>query len=133
MDHPLKKLLDTIWNAGHTPKLLIDATHEDVDYPAHIKTQWGAKLPIDLNAAMPMNIEFTEQGIHADFYFQGARARCFTPWQRIYAVIDRETGQGAFFPMLAPKDALPAQAEPATAAADEPAPRGLRLIKGGKG
>lgn len=135
--HPMKKVLDTIWNAGHTPKLLVDATYDDVEIPDYVKKRWGARLPLDLNASYPLNVDFTEQDIQVDLAFNGHVARCIVPWKRIYAIIDCESGQGITVPSHAPKVTNAAVVEGAVAAPEEAAPqphRGFvpRVIKGGK-
>lgn len=128
--HPLKKVLDAIWNAGHTPKVVVDATHDDVVMPDYIKDRWGNQMPIDLDAKNPLNIDFDEEGVHADLAFNGHVARCTLPWRRIYIVIDRETGQGIRLHDHAPV----ANDSPAAVAGDSPPARGFvpRVIKGGK-
>lgn len=140
--HPMKQILDNIWNAGHTPKLLIDATHDDVVFPDYVKDRWGNKMPIDLDAQNPLNIVFDEVGIHADLAFDGHVARCTMPWKRIYAVIDRDTGKGLFISEHAPSEqttGIPIASVGGKAALipstkDEPVVerKGLRLVKGGK-
>ena len=91
-EHPLKKILDGIWNAGHTPRVILDATHSDVIVPIHLKK--NTSLVFDLKAADPLNIEFDSRAWYADLAFQGTVMRCTVPWRRISAIIDRDTGHG---------------------------------------
>lgn len=91
----IKSLLDTIWNAGHTPKIIVDATHKDVILPEHVRQKWGDHLPLDLDANYPLNISFDEVGIHMDLAFNHTVTRCTVPWRRLYMVVDRNTGKGA--------------------------------------
>ena len=91
-EHPLKKILDGIWNAGHTPRVILDATHSDVIVPIHLKK--NTSLVFDLKAADPLNIEFDSRAWYADLAFQGTVMRCTVPWRRISAIIDRDTRIG---------------------------------------
>ncbi len=93
-DHPLKSLLDRIWNEGHTPRLIINATHEDVLIPEWLRAQHKERLVLDLQADYPMNIEFNLEKLSADLAFSGSVVRCTVPWKRIIAVFDRDTGHG---------------------------------------
>lgn len=139
---PMKQLLDKIWNDGHTPQLILDATHADVIFPEHVKAHWGNMMPIDLEARFPLNIVFDDAGIHADLAFRGIQHRCTMPWTRIYAVIDRETREGMMFAVDTPPEWLTAfwngttKVKDGTLPADKPVtPSGrpqLRSIKGGK-
>lgn len=108
---PMKRLLDKIWDDGHTPQIILDASHDDVIFPEHVKAHWGNMMPIDLEARYPLNIEFNEVGIHADLSFRGAQFRCTMPWTRIYAVLDRETREGQMFPVNTPAQWLSAHWE----------------------
>lgn len=93
-DHPLKMLLDQIWNEGHTPRVIIDATHMDVIIPDWLRAQHKDHLVLDLKAADPMNFEFLFESFSADFAFSGTVVRCTIPWKRIVAIIDRDIGTG---------------------------------------
>lgn len=123
----IKDLLDAIWNDGKTPMLLIDARHKDVIIPEHIREKWKEALAINLKAADPLNIVFTETAIEVDLAFNHTLMRCTLPWHRIYSIIISGTNQG-----------FRLQAEPGLQqpkASEEEAPkRGWkpRVIKGGK-
>ena len=95
--HPIQIALDAIWNIGHTPKIVVDATQADVVVPEHIREKWGVHLPIDLNASYPLNLDYSENGIQVDLAFSGNVCRCTFPWVMIYLVIDRDTGSGTAF------------------------------------
>ena len=94
MTHPIQKILDRIWNEGHTPMILVDSRPEDVVLPAHIKDRYKESLALMLGAKDPLNIEFDETGIHADLAFNFHVARCTIPWKRNYQVMDTTTGAG---------------------------------------
>ncbi len=133
-DHPLKKLLDHIWNEGHTPRLIINATHKDVIIPDWLRAQHKDHLVLDLQADYPLNIEFDPEKFSVDLAFSGTVVRCTVPWSRIAVVVDRNTGQGyKFVPEVPANDdtprqvAMPSTEEPAT----EPK-RKFGVIQGGK-
>jgi hypothetical protein len=128
--HPIKKLLDNIWNEGHTPLLLLDSRHEDVVMPAYIKVQFGERLPIKLKAADPLNIAFDETGIHADLAFQGHVMRCTMPWKRIYVVADDDTRVGVTITAHAPAATDRKEVEAVVKAETKKA--AFTVIKGGK-
>lgn len=93
-DHPLKLVLDKIWNAGHTPRLYVNATHEDVIIPEWLREKHREHLVLDLLASYPMNIEFDLEKLSADLAFNGTVTRCTIPWKRITTLINRDTGHG---------------------------------------
>lgn len=135
MTHPIKTLLDTIWNQGHTPMVIVDSRHEDVVVPEHIRKQYCEKLLLTLKAADPLNIVFDEVGIHADLAFQGLVQRCTLPWTRIYVVLDTDTDRGiqigAHTPSANDYKAVKEEIEKLNQSIP---PRGnpFRVIKGGK-
>lgn len=81
-----KKLLDDLWNSGKTPRLYIDARHEDVVFFEDLKKRYDHGLIIDLKANDPINIEYTVRDFRADLTSGGRLIRAIFPWQRIYAV-----------------------------------------------
>ncbi len=87
-DHPLKKILDDIWNSGLTPRVTVDATHDDVIFPALTKKKWGEQMNVDLEPAF--HHIFDEEGITVDLTFQGTPMRCVIPWKRIYIIQGRD-------------------------------------------
>ena len=130
--HPIQTLLDLIWNAGHTPKLVVDSTHSDVVVPEHLKLQWKEMLPIDLCATYPLNLDCSKQGLSVDLAFSGSVCRCMFPWNRFRMVIDRETGEGhALTGEIVSKTSDP---EPESPEIEVRSPRAWtpRVLKGGK-
>ena len=136
-------LLNRVWNDGHTPWVYVDATHKDVIVPEHVRTKFGDHLPIELNARYPLNIKFDNIGIHADLAFSGGVTRCTFPWVRIYLVVDKTSGRGAFIEAHRPdrfKEAngvveMDLGAPPTKAEAEAAIPNRAwspRVIKGGK-
>lgn len=91
----VKSLLDGIWNKGHCPKIIIDATHKDVEIPEYVREEWGARLALNLVASDPLDPGFDDDALRLTLAFRGHVVRCTFPWNRIYMVADRETGQGA--------------------------------------
>lgn len=90
--HRIQAALDRIWNAGHTPKIVVDSSHKDVVIPEFVRAKWKENLPIDLLASYPLNLTYSETGISVDLAFSGSVCRCTFPWTRIRLVIDREAG-----------------------------------------
>lgn len=133
----IKTILDTIWNDGHKPEIVVDATHADVVVPDHVRLKYDDHLRIDLDVALPMNIVFTEEGIAADLSFNMQSSRCFFPWRRIYLVIDMTAQHGALIHANKPKGAI-VETDPVPGPAPAPTPQAsapkfsLRSIKGGK-
>jgi stringent starvation protein B len=124
--HPLQTILDVIWNAGHTPKLVVDSTHEDVVAPEHVKAQWKEWLQIDLCASYPLNLDYSKEGVSVDLAFSGSTCRCFFPWARITMVVDRETGEGVALKSPGAAEPMPKiEAKPARAWTP-------KVLKGGK-
>jgi len=127
--HPIQQAIEDIWEAGHTPRIQVDARREDVSVPESVKTRWGARLVLDLDAAWPLNLEYGAEGIAVDLAFQGQVTRCTLPWEAIYVVLDRSTGRGVVVEAHLPKDDAPdgpsAKAEPpvkAVRASSRPTP-----------
>ena len=127
--HPIQQAIEDIWEAGHTPRIQVDARREDVSVPESVKTRWGARLVLDLDAAWPLNLEYGPEGIAVDLAFQGQVTRCTLPWEAIYVVLDRSTGRGVVVEAHLPKDDAPdgpsAKAEPpvkAVRASSRPTP-----------
>lgn len=107
--HPIQQAIEDIWEAGHTPRIQVDARRDDVSVPESVKTRWGARLVLDLDAAWPLNLEYGEQGIAVDLAFQGQVTRCTLPWAAIYVVLDRSTGRGVVVEGHLPKEDAPAE------------------------
>lgn len=131
-DHPLKSLLDQIWNEGHTPRLIINATHKDVIVPEWLRAQHKDHLVLDLNANDPMNFEFELDHISADFAFSGTVVRCTIPWKRILAVFDRDTGHGVRITDPELMEAGVKQLASALKEPEKPPVRKFGVIQGGK-
>jgi stringent starvation protein B len=102
--HPIQAAIDDIWNAGHTPRLQIDARRKDVVVPEFVKAKWGARLVLDLDASWPLNFEANQTGVQVDLAFQGTVTRCTLPWESIYVVLDRSTGRGFVIEAHVPED-----------------------------
>lgn len=125
-DHVLKNLLDHLWNKGHTPRLIIDATHKDVLIPEWLRAQHKNHLVLDLDAKYPLNITFDVVSLAADFAFSGTTTRCTIPWDRVMVVVDRDTGEGFKAVPVVPAN----DTEPSTT--PEPPKKKFSVIKGGK-
>jgi stringent starvation protein B len=102
--HPIQAAIEDIWSLGHTPRLQIDARREDVVVPEFVKSRWGARLVLDLDATWPLNFEATKSGLGVDLAFQGIVTRCTLPWESIYVVLDRSTGRGIAIETHMPAD-----------------------------
>ncbi|MDQ3032546.1 MAG: ClpXP protease specificity-enhancing factor SspB [Myxococcota bacterium] len=104
LHHPIQAAIDDIWNAGHTPRLQIDARRDDVVVPDSVRERWGARLVLDLDASWPLNLQMDESGVAVDLAFQGVVTRCTLPWASIYVVLDRSTGRGVVIESHMPRD-----------------------------
>lgn len=109
--HPIQAAIDDIWNAGHTPRIQIDARRKDVIVPPFVKAKWGARLVLDLDASWPLHFEASKSGIQVDLAFQGTVTRCTLPWESIYVVLDRSTGRGFVVEAHVPEDRAPESPE----------------------
>lgn len=94
LHHPIQAAIEDIWEAGHTPRIQVDAEREDVRVPEFVRAKWGARLVLDLDASWPLNFAASAVGIELDLAFAGVVTRCALPWEAIYVVIDRATGRG---------------------------------------
>ena len=135
--HALQTLLDSIWNEGHTPQIVVDATSPKVVVPEHVRARWKDALAIDLDANYPLNIDFSDLGISADLAFQGHVCRCFFPWDEIRAVVDRSTTKGWVSPGSLPGSLLSAVKSGVPGVPESEAPTTAKgwtpkVIKGGK-
>ena len=113
LHHPIQAAIDDIWNAGHTPRLQIDARRDDVVVPDSVRSKWGARLVLDLDASWPLNLEMDESGVAVDLAFQGVVTRCTLPWASIYVVLDRSTGRGIVIESHLPTDGAGEAPQPA--------------------
>jgi stringent starvation protein B len=102
--HAIQQAIDDIWKIGHTPRIQVDARRADVIVPEFVKTKWGARLVLDLDASWPLNLSYHEAGIELDLAFQGLVSRCTLPWEAIYVVLDRATGAGVVIEAHMPRD-----------------------------
>ena len=123
--HPIQKAIDDIWEAGHTPRIQVDARRDDVVVPESVKAKWGARLVLDLDSSWPLHLEYLETGIELDLAFQGHVTRCTLPWDAIYVVLDRATGRGVVIEPHMPR--ADADAPPIGGAGDEPGPREIAV------
>lgn len=110
--HPIQQAIEDIWAAGHTPRVQVDARRDDVVLPESVKTRWGSRLVLDLDAAWPLNLAYGEKGIEVDLAFQGHVTRCTLPWAAIYVVLDRVTGRGIVVESHLPQGEEPDVAPP---------------------
>jgi stringent starvation protein B len=104
LHHPIQAAIEDIWNAGHTPRIQLDARRPDVVVPESVRTKWGARLVLDLDASWPLELETSEEGLEVSLAFQGVVTRCTLPWESIYVVLDRSTGRGIVIESHMPAD-----------------------------
>jgi len=104
LHHPIQAAIEDIWDAGHTPRIQVDARRPDVVVPESVKSRWGARLVLDLDASWPLELETSESGLAVDLAFQGVVTRCTLPWESIYVVLDRSTGRGIVIESHMPAD-----------------------------
>jgi stringent starvation protein B len=123
--HPIQQAIEDIWEAGHTPRIQVDARRDDVSVPESVKARWGARLVLDLDAAWPLNLEYGADGIAVDLAFSGQVTRCTLPWEAIYVVLDRSTGRGVVVESHLPKDDAPADRSKPARPSGRPTPVGV--------
>lgn len=104
LHHPIQAAIEDIWDAGHTPRIQVDARRPDVIVPESVKSKWAARLVLDLDASWPLDLEASESGLRVDLAFQGVVTRCTIPWAAIYVVLDRSTGRGIVIESHMPED-----------------------------
>lgn len=124
--------MDTIWNRGATPTIMVDATREDVTgIPESIRKQRGAQTPIELKASYPLRLVYTEQALECDLAFSGATCRCVLPWASVWAVHASDSDRSLIDVVYA--SYIGVEVEPREGVRPPPPQRPkLSVIKGGK-
>lgn len=107
--HPIGRAIEDVLEAGHTPRVQLDARRNDVTVPDHVRARWGARLILDLDPSWPLAMEHTKEALEVDLAFQGIVDRCRLGWASIYAIVDRATGQGTVFRENLPLETLPSE------------------------
>ncbi len=126
--HPIQQGIEKLYAAGKTPRIRLDARRNDVVVPEHVRERWKDSLVIDLDPGYPLNLVYDDDGLHCDLAFAGQVTRCTFPWQSIYGLFDRASGQGVQIASHLPKDELP---ESLRSRPTPPVPR-LRPISGAR-
>jgi len=101
--HPTQKYLDAIWKLGHVPQIIVNAGLPGVVVPDSVRNLFKGGLPIDLDPACPLDLNFSDFGLSADLTFQDKVFRCFFPWVCIHAVVNRHTGEGIVLSVKGPR------------------------------
>ena len=131
-----RAIFDRIWNQGHTPRIFVDASHLDVDIPEFVRRKWGSKFVVDLVATYPLDLDYGDDALRMTLAFSGTQHRCVIPWDRVYVIVDRETGKGhqiGAVPEAALEDPPKAVESPKVVRkASPPRANPFRVIKGGK-
>lgn len=133
--------LNVVWDAGGTPSIIVDATHDDVLIPDFVRARWRDNLCIELNANYPLNMHTDKSGLHLDLAFSGQVSRCTFPWNRIYMLVNSLTSKAIVLPAHTPasfKVSPASSVDPVDPVVDAHAVvptsngRSLRVIEGGK-
>jgi hypothetical protein len=115
--HPIHQGIEKLYAAGKTPRIRLDARRNDVIVPDHVRARWQENLVIDLDPGYPLNLVYDDGGLHVDLAFAGRVSRCSFPWQSIYGLFDRASGQGVQIASHLPLPELPESLRVASAPA----------------
>lgn len=92
----LRALYDWIVESGCTPHVTVDATHEDVQVPAHTIEDGRVTLNIAPEAIHALQMEDTHLAFNARF--GGKDFSIWIPIEAIMMVYAKETGAGSVLP-----------------------------------
>lgn len=126
--------LNVVWDAGGTPSIIVDATHQDVIVPDFVRARWRDNLCIELNANYPLNMQTDKDGLYVDLAFSGQVSRCTFPWKRVYMLVNSLTSKAIVIPAHTPASfgAPSPPPAPVVPAARTSTGRSLHVIEGGK-
>lgn len=101
---PALAAIREIWMQEGVPRIVVNAKHEGVRVPAHVRDRWGHQLVIDLDPRYPLRLEVTFEGCAVDLSFSGEVSRCIFAWPSIYTVQNRGSGAAVVIEARIPKD-----------------------------
>lgn len=101
---PALAAIREIWMSQGVPRIVVDAKHEGVVVPSHVRDRWGHQLIIDLDPRYPLRLEVNYQGCAVDLSFAGEVSRCTFAWPSIYTVQNRSSGEAVVIESRIPKE-----------------------------
>lgn len=101
---PALAAIREIWMQEGIPRIVVDAKHEGVLVPGHVRDRWGHQLVIDLDPRYPLRLEVSFEGCAVDLSFGGEVSRCVFAWPSIYTVQNRGSGDAVVIEARIPKD-----------------------------
>jgi stringent starvation protein B len=91
----LRALTDWILDSGHTPHVLVDATHPGVIVPSeHVN---DGRIVLNLSPSAVRGLDIGRDAVTCDSRFGGRAFALYLPMASIVAVYARETGEGMVF------------------------------------
>lgn len=108
-------MLRAIWqwcmDAGFTPQILVQAGYPGVQVPTEYVKDGAIVLNIHDRAVRELAMD--NDAVSFSARFGGQPRRLYVPTEAIVAVYARENGQGLFFEVPGPEEAVPGGDEPA--------------------
>lgn len=101
---PALAAIREIWMQEGVPRIVVNAKHQGVRVPAHVRDRWGHQLVIDLDPRYPLRLEVSFEGCAVDLSFNGEVSRCVFAWPSIYTVQNRGSGAAVVIEARIPKD-----------------------------
>lgn len=101
---PALAAIREIWMQEGIPRIVVDARHEGVLVPGHVRDRWGHQLVIDLDPRYPLRLEVSFEGCAVDLSFGGEVSRCIFAWPSIYTVQNRGSGDAVVIEARVPKE-----------------------------
>lgn len=101
---PALAAIREIWIQEGIPRIVVDAKHEGVLVPGHVRDRWGHQLVIDLDPRYPLRLEVSYEGCAVDLSFGGEVSRCVFAWPAIYTVQNRGSGDAVVIEARVPKE-----------------------------
>jgi len=102
--HKIQEAVEALIARKRVPRLQINA-HKAI-VPEDVRQKNGKRLVIDLDPSWPMGLTWDRFGMGATLSFNGHPHACHFPWNSVYVVIDRATGDGQVFEEHVPPDVI---------------------------
>jgi len=91
----LRAMHQWMMDCGHTPHVIVDAEHADVDVPrAFVK---DGKIVLNLSTTATQHLKLGNDWIEFEARFTGAVKRVSFPLSAVLGIYARETGEGMVF------------------------------------
>ncbi len=96
----LRALYEWIVDNGATPQILVDATADDLEIPASVRS--GDKVVLNIAPEAVRDLEIDDGFVSFVARFSGVSHGVIVPIDAVLAVYTRENGQGMMFPESGP-------------------------------